>query len=260
MKKMFFAKPGEYEACGIFTLEHFVLIILTTIGIIIALKNTINKKDKIKQIIQRCTIFVLSAEIFIILFKIYVGGIKNVNNYIPLYYCSILLYAGVLSSFCKGKLKRAGDVFLATGGIIGGIVFIIFPTTSLLTYPMLHIVSLHSFIFHGIMVYLGLLINLTNYINLEEKDIVYYSSIVGIVCLIAYIMNSVFDSNLMFISKNFPNTIIEVIYNFMGKLFTPYMIVGQCIVPFYVVFIINKIRDKHKIVNEINENELLVIK
>ena len=61
----------------------------------------------------------------------------------------------LLSSFAKGKLKRVGDVFLATGGIIGGIVFMILPTTSLPAYPMLHIVSLHSFLYHGTMVYLG---------------------------------------------------------------------------------------------------------
>lgn len=52
-----------------------------------------------------------------------------------LYYCSILLYAGIFSSLKNKFIKRVGDVFLATGGIVAGIVFIIFPTTSLLTYP-----------------------------------------------------------------------------------------------------------------------------
>ena len=32
-----FAKQGEYEPCGIFTKEHFLLILLTIIGIIIGL-------------------------------------------------------------------------------------------------------------------------------------------------------------------------------------------------------------------------------
>ena len=60
-------------------------------------------------------------EVIIVLFKVITGGIKNINNYVPLYYCSLLLYAGLLSSFAKNELKRMGDVFLATGGIIGGI-------------------------------------------------------------------------------------------------------------------------------------------
>ena len=46
-----FAKQGEYEPCGIFTKEHFLLILLTIIGIKISLKKTINKTHKeIKQI------------------------------------------------------------------------------------------------------------------------------------------------------------------------------------------------------------------
>lgn len=240
---MFLAKPGEYEACGIFSLKHFALMIFTVIGVAIALKHTVNKKD-VHKIIRNCTIFVWIWEIVIICFKIAVCGTKNLNQYVPLYYCSLLLYAGGLSSFAKGKLKRAGDVFLATGAIIGGIIFILFPSTSLPTYPMLHLVSIHSFVFHGIMLYLGLLINLTKYIELEKEDIIYYSSLVGIVCIIAYIVNKIFGSNLMFISKNFPGTFIEIMYNFTGKFFTVVMILGQMFLPFYVVYGIAK---KHKL-------------
>jgi len=238
---MFFAKPGEYKACGLFSMEHFILIAITVVGIIIALKYTVNKKNT-KKIIQNCTIFIWIFEIIIMSFKIAVAGTKNVNNYLPLYYCSILLYAGLLSSFGKGRIKRIGDVFLATGGVIGGIVFLIFPTTSLLTYPMFHLVSMYSFIFHGIMVYLGLLINVTNYIELEKKDIINYASIVGIICGIAYIVNQIFNSNLMFISKNFKSVIlIDFLYKTTGKLFTPVMILAQCTLPFYVVYGIRKI-------------------
>jgi len=239
---MFFAKPGKYAACGIFSKEHFILIAITVIGIIIALKYTANKKDT-KKIIKNCTVFVWSFEILIITFKIAIAGMKNVNNFLPLYYCSILLYAGLLSSFGKGKLQRIGDVFLATGGIIGGIVFLIFPTTSLLTYPVFHLVSFYSFIFHGIMVYLGLLVNITNYIELKSKDILNYASIVGVICIIAYVVNQIFNSNLMFISKNFPAvSIIDALYKSTGKLFTPVMILAQCTLPFYVVYGIRKIK------------------
>lgn len=203
---MFLAKPGEYEACGIFTLEHFALIIVTIIGIAIAIKLTINKKDTHK-IIRNCTIFIWICEVIIIIFKISVRRTKNLNEYVPLYYCSLLLYAGGLSSFGKGKLKRAGNVFLATGAIVGGLIFILFPSTSLPMYPMIHLVSIYSFIFHGIMIYLGLLINITNYIELEKKDIIYYSSLVCIICAIAYIVNTIFGSNLMFISKKFSRNI-----------------------------------------------------
>ena len=68
---MFFAKAGEYEPCGIFTIQHFELIIITVLGIIFALKNTVNKtKGEIKQIIKKCTIVMWILEVIMITFKL----------------------------------------------------------------------------------------------------------------------------------------------------------------------------------------------
>ena len=234
---MFFAKTGEYEPCGMFTMQHFELIIITVLGIIFALKNTVNKtKDEVTQIIRKCTIIMWILEIIMIAFKLCTGDVRNLNNYVPLYYCSLLLYAGLLSSFGKGKLKRIGDVFLATGGIIGGLVFIILPTTSLPSYPMLHMVSLHSFFFHGTMIYLGLLIDITHYIELNLSDIKYFATLVGGICVLAYIINKKFGSNLMFISQNFPGMPIEIIYNATGRFYTLVMSIAQMTLPFYIVY------------------------
>ena len=244
---MFLSKPDESNSCGIFTLGHFILIILTTIGIITALIKTKNKsKDDVSRIIKNMTIIIWILEVFRIGFNLYIGEIHNVNSYLPLYYCSLLLYAGAMSSFGKGKIKRAGDVFLATGGIIGGIIFIIFPTTSLPSYPMFHFLSIHSFFFHGTMVYLGLLINITHYIKLEWKDIGYFASLVGILCIVALVINNICDSNLMFISKDFPGTPVTILYHLVGKWFTPIMIIIQMTLPFIVVFLILKIIAKCK--------------
>ncbi len=244
---MFLSKPDESNSCGIFTLGHFILIILTTIGIITALIKTKNKtKEDVSKIIKNMTIIVWILEFFRIGFNLYIGEIYNVNSWMPLYYCSLLLYAGAMSSFGKGKIKRAGDVFLATGGIIGGIIFIILPTTSLPSYPMLHFLSIHSFFFHGAMVYLGLLINITHYIKLEWKDIGYFASLVGILCIVALVINNICDSNLMFISKDFPGTPVTILYHLVGKWFTPIMIIIQMTLPFIVVFLILKIIAKCK--------------
>ena len=246
---MFFAKAGEYEPCGIFTVQHFELIFITILEIIFALKNTVNKtKEEVKQIIKRCTIVMWILEVIMIIFKLCTGDVRNLNNYVPLYYCSLLLYAGLLSSFGKGKVKRMGDVFLATGGIIGGLVFIILPTTSLPTYPMLHMVSLHSFLFHGTMIYLGLLIDITKYIELQASDIKYFATLVGIVCVLASFINKKFGSNLMFISHNFPGMPIEIIYNATGKFYTLVMSLAQMTLPFYVVYgIIKLVNKKQKV-------------
>ena len=176
-----FSNIGEYEPCGIFTTDHFILIGITIISIIIALKFTSNKsKEKVHSIIKKITIIMCILEVVKISFNLQQNSFRDVNTYMPLYYCSILLYAGLLSSFGKGALKRAGDVCLATGSVIGGIVFIIYPSTSLPMYPAFHFLSIHSFLFHGTMIYLGILINKTQYIELEQNDIKYFASVINI--------------------------------------------------------------------------------
>ena len=95
---MFFARPGEYEACGMYTIGHFVLLIITVIIILIALKFTKNKnKDTIIKIIRNITIFLWILEIIKIIFNLMIGNASNPNTYIPLYFCSLILYAGILS-------------------------------------------------------------------------------------------------------------------------------------------------------------------
>ena len=244
-----FSNMGDYEPCGIFTTGHFILLTVTIICIILALKFTYRKnKEDVYKIIKNLTIIICILEIIKIVFSIYQGSFADVNSYVPLYYCSILLYAVILSSFGKGNFKRAGDVCLATGSIIGGIVFLIYPSTSLPMYPAFHFLSIHSFFFHGTMVYLGILINITNYVELKLSDAKYFAIIIAIMSILALIVNKISNGNLMFISHNFPGTPIEIIYNLTnGNIWYSFiMIVAQMTLPFYFsYFIIKTIKQKY---------------
>ena len=256
---MFFSKPGEYEPCGLFSVGHFILLVLSLSIVGIALYNTKNiSKEKVKEIIKKSTIVLWILEIIKIIFNFAIGNWVNPNNYIPLYYCSIILYAGLLSGWGKGVLKKVGDVFISTGAIIGGLFFLFCPNTSLPAYPMFHFISLQSFIFHGTMLYLGILVNITNYIDLRLSDIKYYASLITGISFISYIVNEKLGTNFMFISKNFPNTPVEIIYNLTGKFFSFVMILIQVIGPFYVVYfvkyLIKKIKSKIKSLKETKVN------
>ena len=137
---MFFSKPGEYEPCGMFSVGHFILLVLALSIVGIALSNTKNiSKEKVKEIIKKSTIVLWILEIIKIIFNFAIGNWKNPNNYIPLYYCSIILYAGLLSGWGKGALKKVGDVFISTGSIIGGLFFLFCPNTSLPALSLIHI-------------------------------------------------------------------------------------------------------------------------
>lgn len=244
---MLFKSAEEVTPCGMFSVQHFILLAITMICVSIALKYTKNmNKDEVREVIKKATIILWVLEIIKIIFNIINYGVSAVNKYVPLYFCSLILYAGIFSGFCKGILKKVGDVFLSTGGIIAGLIFLISPLTSLTTYPAMHFISIHSFILHGTMVYIGMLMLITKYTIIEKRDIIYYSALIVIISVIAYIVNLIFNSNLMFISQNYPGTFIEIIYNLTGKLFPIVMVIAQATLPFYIVYgIYAKIKNKN---------------
>ena len=245
---MFFAKPGEYAPCKMFSSGHFILLSITLIVVIVAICLTKDmNKDKVKNTIKKSIVFLWILEIIKIIFNLAIGNSANPNNYLPLYYCSLILYAGLLSGFSKGKLKKIGDVFISTGSIIGGLFFLFCPNTSLPAYPMFHYISIQSFTFHGTMLYLGLLVNITNYIELKISDIKYYATLITIISGISYVVNKILGTNFMFISDNFPNTPVEIVYNLTGKFFTLVMILIQVVGPFYLIYFIKYLIIKVKI-------------
>ena len=146
---------------------------------------------------------------------------------------------------------------MATGGIVGGIVFLIFPTTSLPEFPLFHFISFHSFFFHGTMIYLGLLVHKSKYIELKFSDFKYYALLILLICVGAYGVNTRYDSNLMFISKDFPGTPISILYNLTGKYFTIIMCLIQMIIPFYLIYgiksVIKMCSKKNKYENKIDD-------
>lgn len=234
---MFLSKPGVYEPCGMFTFSHLGIFTITCLCILLALMYTkVNKKEDIRKIIIGLTILVWILEVLKTIYNFSIGKGGEINKVVPLYYCSLLLYSGLLSSFGKGIFKKIGDVFIATGGIVGGIVFLVLPTTSLPEYPVFHFISIHSFLFHGIMIYLGIVVNKYKYVELKFSDIKYYALLIGIVCVFAYIVNVNKGSNLMFISKDFPGTPLSRIYNSTGKLYTPLCCLVQMTIPYIFIF------------------------
>lgn len=244
---MFFAKPGLYEACGLFSIGHIFLLLLTILGIYLALKYIKLDEKRILQTIRILTVVAWILEIIKIIFNFKIGNGHNLNTFVPLYFCSLLLYAGLMSGFGKGVIKHTGDVFLMTGGLVGGIIFLIMPTTSLPNYPMFHFLSIHSFLYHGLMIYISLIMYKTHYLVLDKKDIKYYANLVLVICIIAYIINTIYGSNLMFISQDFPGHPLSYLYHLAGPLFTIIMIISQMTLPFYVVYGISKLKKNNEL-------------
>lgn len=234
----FFAPSGTYPPAGLFSPFHIIMLMLSAAIIVTAVLLCRHAKASfVRRQIQILSLVLCALEIIKIVFNLLTGHADSPNSYVPLYFCSITMYAGLMAGFAKGEAKRIGEVFLATGGIIGGLAYLIYPLTSLTIYPPFHFISFHSFAFHTIMVYLGFLMLTTDYIKLRPGDAFRHALIICAVSLLALILNLATDSNLMFISRNYPGTFLEILYNlFPGASFTIVMVLSQAFGPFYLVY------------------------
>ena len=242
---MFFCLPYAVKPCGVYTVGHLVLFLITVLLIGVGLYLCRNMdKDKVRTVIRSVTALLWALEIWKILFVLIVTGSRNPNDYVPLYYCSLVLYAGLFSSFGKGALRRFGDVFLATGSLVGGVCFLFFPSTSLPRYPFFHLISIQSFLLHGMMVFVGLLMLLRCVYRVKLSDIWSCAILVGATGVVSYVFNLVWnkahplqliETNLMFVSNNFTGCPVDL-YGFLGPILYPiFMIAVQAFGPFLLV-------------------------
>lgn len=241
---MFFCKPYELEPCGLFTVGHLVLLLVTAcfvgMGLWFSRRMT---QTRVRLVIRISTAVLWILELSKILFVLLVTDSTNPNDFIPLYYCSLILYAGVFSSVGRGILGKIGDVFIATGGLVGGVCFLFFPNTSLPRYPMFHFISFHSFLLHGLMVYLGLLLLMRLY-RPQIKDLKFCAVLVSVMCALSLAFNMIWDgthpagpaANLMFMSHDFPGTPVTLLYHWTGPFFPLFMWLIQAFLPFLGVF------------------------
>lgn len=241
---LFFAPSGTRPAAGLFSHSHLLLLLLTLAGILLALRcsRRMHARERDRTVaLSTAVLWVL--ELAKILFVLLVERSTNPNAFVPLYFCSLILYAGLLYTCFDGKLRHTGAVFIGTGGLVGGAVYLLFPTTSLFQYPAFHFISCHSFFLHGLMVYLGLLLLWRGGYTPHLGDLCHAAALIGTMCAAALAFNTVYDrltgtavANLMFLSKDFGTGPLSLLYRLCGPLFTPVMCVGQAILPFLLVW------------------------
>ena len=150
------------------------LIISITLLIILLFKFRKISKDKVLKIIRIVSIFMICFYIVKTIWEsFYDIKITGSFNYylLPFDSCSIVMLAGMISSFSKGKIKSYTDSWLTTGGVVGGIATMLY-LNAFKYYPFFSFGAFYSMIWHFLMVFLGLLLIVTNYVKVNYKTII----------------------------------------------------------------------------------------
>lgn len=85
------------------------------------------------------------------------------GGFLPLYPCSIYLYAMPFAIFGNKTLRRAGAGYICTLGLIGGTINYFYPATILGNYSCISFAGFHTFFYHGSMFFTALVMLLSGY-------------------------------------------------------------------------------------------------
>lgn len=236
-------KPEDpNNVAGMYSLGHFILFFIAIVIVSLygywALESS---EEKVRKSFKVLSLVVLFLEIFKIVWNIVTYGfnVDQLDRYLPFYYCSLFIYAFLGIAFGRGKLKRYSEVWLVYGGLIAGISFLLYPSSSLLLYPAYHFLSIHSIVYHSLLVGIVIVLMLKKMVVITPKqDFVPFTIYAVTFMLIALIFNKTLGTNMMFLQRPLALPPLEMLQEFNDTLFQIVMFVGHLFLPFLITALV----------------------
>lgn len=167
---------SEYTGQDYGGLAQYLYLIISVILLVILLVRLRNSsKEKVLKIIRNSsiflTVFYLLKTTWESIYDIKMFGSFN-TGLLPLDTCSIIMFAGLIAGFAKGKIQKMAQCWIATGSVVGGIATMLY-LNAFKYYPFLSFGAFYSMIWHFLMVFLGMLLIVTNYVDIKYSTIMY---------------------------------------------------------------------------------------
>ena len=239
-----FAPNGRFEPCGMFTPNHIIAscVCLIVVSALIFLQRKKHIKLNKDKTFKFCAMLLTILEVIKISHS-FIYGDYYLDAWFPLSYCGLFIFALWMAGFGHGRIKRMGEVFIAYGCPCAGIAFLIFPTTSLMIFPIWHYFSLYSLFFHSLMIFIGIFaLSFENRFDLDS--FLNYAVFVITFAIPSVISNSTFNSNLMNLREpyNIPIQFLQKIYSSCNICYTLLVVFGYMLVPIVMAFVFRKIK------------------
>ncbi len=257
-----FNKPTG-ETYKLFNWQHLLCIGICLLVVFIAYKLT--KRMSQEAVVKMTRIFAYvftTLEIFKIILKLCWGQLKDLDQWVPLSFCSLFIYALWMAGFSRKALGKAGCAFIMGGCVVGGLAYIIFPTTSLQWFPAYHFISIHSMLFHSAMLYLGFIYIKKRMMTFDLDSYKHYGTFVALCAILALGINfglrgrlGLGAPNLMIITNppltaemasKFPFSIVQGIYLRSEYLYTVCAVFAYLALPFLISLLISLLMHRKK--------------
>ena len=238
--RLFYDNFTEEDIAGMFSLWH-LLYILVFVGLLVGALYACRRftGEKVQKTIWWSAIVVSVVEALKITLRIAKEG--GPDTWIPLYYCSLFIYAIWMTRSKKEWLSRMGYSYITMGGILAACLFTLYPSTSLAIYPALHPASIHSLLYHWLMAFVGILILWKKQYEPKKQDALNYFIFLFIACVIGYFVNEWVHSNCMFLHHAFKLPVLDDLLEYSHAAYMLVVVLAQSVGMYWLNFGIYKL-------------------
>ena len=171
-----FLPPASEIAGTLFTPLHFIcagilLVLLVTTAVWVAKR----REKTIRTVFLVIWLATLILEPTKIVWETLSGASHNFEwgGILPLYPCSIFMYAMPLAIFGRGKVRYVGCGYVCTLGLLGAAVNFFDPANILSNYSCLSFAGFHTFFFHGAILFCALVMLISGYHSYKSAKTVW---------------------------------------------------------------------------------------
>lgn len=172
---------------GVFHLTFFIIGMIVCVHFAKKLSKISDKQNKI--FLFFIGLFLLIIEIYKQLFYFYVVNNGHYDcSLFPFQLCDVPMFLCLIAPFVKNKkIEEAMYNFMVSYNLLGG--FITFLEPSSLCRPYLTM-TLHGFLWHMILVFIGLYLAFSNRCLKNKRDFLTSVRVYGFLCVIALLLNT----------------------------------------------------------------------
>lgn len=169
-----FLIPADQLMGTLFTPLHFVFsAMLLAVIIVGAVMLSKRGENTIRRVFMILWIAAFILEPVKIVWESVTGNAVRleVGGVLPLYPCSVFLYAMPFAIWGKGHVRNAACGYVCTVGMLGATVNFVYPVNVLANYSCLSFAGFHTFFYHGTMLFVCLTMLISGYhrYNIAQK-------------------------------------------------------------------------------------------
>lgn len=224
---------------GAWSWQHilFVSLLLTAM---VALAVFFGMKNRDKDLATKNVVLIWAGvlinavellQIFVVCFR---DGWDSITRLLPLFLCSIQMFAIPLAALSKGKLKESALDFVFTFGILGAVFGTVGATQNYNAYPVLSMPNVVSGVSHCVSGFSSLYIVIAGMQSMKKENLFITLGILAGFVLLASLANWAFDYNYMFLVSH-DGTPYVIFWDLVGGNQTLYSII---VVALFVIYIL----------------------